>query len=162
MHRISVVCTRDYTDPDFSSLAFPEMRLLIGLANGLSVPCDVAITAGLSYYLNSRRTGFKRVCQAGLAIVFIAFPGHLFHLPFDLLIGKLYCNTLLATLNAQKVIRMDGENVMEANTLILNLGRVNMPTMCHRPDGLRTPSARTGDSTPTASSLKRMVGTPQL
>ena len=36
------------------------MLWLVGAANGLSVPCDVTITIGLSYYLNSKRTGFKR------------------------------------------------------------------------------------------------------
>ncbi|PIL35063.1 hypothetical protein GSI_02850 [Ganoderma sinense ZZ0214-1] len=165
-----VVCVRNYTDPGFPELATLEMRWLIGLANGLSVPCDVLITVGLSYYLNSKRTGFKRtdsiinrpiiyavnrgaltaICQAGLTIVFIAFPGHLFHLPFDLLSGKLYCNTLFATLNAQKAIRVDGDNVMEANSLVLNLSRANAAAAWNG-TGQRAPSERTGDSTLTGS-----------
>ena len=49
-----------YKYPQVSSLASFEMRFLIGLSNGLSVPCDVLITAALSYYLHSKRTGFKR------------------------------------------------------------------------------------------------------
>ena len=49
-----------YTDPDVLSLASQQMLWLVGTAHGLSVLCDVLITAGLSYYLNSKRTGFKR------------------------------------------------------------------------------------------------------
>ncbi|KAM5536919.1 hypothetical protein V8D89_009466 [Ganoderma adspersum] len=55
-----VVCIRNYTEPNFFLLTTPKMLWLIGAANGLSVPCDVSITIGLSYYLNSKRTGFKR------------------------------------------------------------------------------------------------------
>lgn len=49
-----------YTNPDFFSFASLEMLCLVGVGNGLSALCDVAIVIALSYYLNSKRTGFKR------------------------------------------------------------------------------------------------------
>ncbi|KAM5535796.1 hypothetical protein V8D89_010519 [Ganoderma adspersum] len=182
-----VICVRNYKYPEVSSLASFEMRFLIGLSNGLSVPCDVLITAALSYYLHSKRTGFKRtdsiinrliiyavnrgaltaICQAGLTIVFVTFPGRLFHFPFDLLSGKLYCNTLLATyvilgrasggnieesdtfahrLNAQRAMRGDGKNVMDVNTLVL---RRKSNSTAQSGNSRRVPWERAGRSTPT-------------
>lgn len=140
------IAVYNYRNPDFSSFASLDLRCLVGVANGLSVLCDVIIAVALSYYLHSKRTGFKRtdsiinrliiyavnrgaltaICQASSAISLVAFPGHLFHFPFDLLSGKLYCNTLLATLNAQRAMRGDGHNVVEVDTLVLN--RMNTST----------------------------------
>ena len=59
----SIVLTREhcsYTNPDFFVLASREMLWLVGVGHGSSALCDVFITAALSYYLNSKRTGFKR------------------------------------------------------------------------------------------------------
>ena len=36
------------------------MLSLVGTGNALSVVCDIIITAALSYYLHSKRTGFER------------------------------------------------------------------------------------------------------
>ena len=49
-----------YTEPNFFSLASREMLSLVGTGNALSVVCDIIITAALSYYLHSKRTGFER------------------------------------------------------------------------------------------------------
>ena len=60
---ITVMLTREhssYTEPDLFSLSTPKMLWLVGFTSGLSALCDVVITIGLSYYLNSKRTGFKR------------------------------------------------------------------------------------------------------
>ncbi|KAM5536927.1 hypothetical protein V8D89_009474 [Ganoderma adspersum] len=164
-----VVCVHLYTNPDFFSLASREMLCLVGAGNGSSVLCDIIITAALLYYLNSKRTGFKRtnsiinrliiyavnrgtltaICQAGVFVSFVAFPARLFHFPFDLLSGKLYCNTLLAMLNAQKTMRTDGDNVMEVDSYILNPGgRRHMSTT--NMTGLGKPMDRmSNNSTPT-------------
>lgn len=37
-----------------------EVRMLSAFWLGFSVICDVLIAAALSYYLNSKKTGFKR------------------------------------------------------------------------------------------------------
>ncbi|KAM5536923.1 hypothetical protein V8D89_009470 [Ganoderma adspersum] len=162
-----VVCVRNYTELYFLSLAAPEMLWLVGFTSGLSALCDVAITIGLLYNLNSKRTGFKRtdsiinrlilyavnrgvltaICQAGLTIAFVAFPGHLFHFPFDIMSGKLYCNTLLATLNAQKTMRMEDDNVIEVDSYILKPDCMHTSTAANGSSSLRKPS--TGNGTPT-------------
>ena len=49
-----------YTDRDIFSLGSLKIRILTGFANGLSVICDILITVALCYFLNSKRTGFRR------------------------------------------------------------------------------------------------------
>ncbi|KAM5536906.1 hypothetical protein V8D89_009453 [Ganoderma adspersum] len=129
-----------YTNNGIESIGSLEIRILAGFANGLSVICDIVIAAALTYYLNSRRTGFERtnsiinrliiyavnrgaltaICQACHMITTIALPGRFIFLPFALLDGKLYCNTLLATLNAGKSIKVDEKNSVELGVRILN------------------------------------------
>ncbi|KAM5541173.1 hypothetical protein V8D89_005102 [Ganoderma adspersum] len=127
----SIVMSVDiYKDRYIFSLGSTESRILTGVADGLSVLCDIIIVAALSYYLHSKRTGFKRtnsmidrliiyavnrgvlttICQAGHLIAFVALPDRFIFLVFALLEGKLYTNTFLATLNAQKSMRGEGDN----------------------------------------------------
>ncbi|PIL34992.1 hypothetical protein GSI_02779 [Ganoderma sinense ZZ0214-1] len=135
-----------YTDDDIFSLGTLKTRILAGFANGLSAVCDILITASLCYYLHSKRTGFRRtdsmidrlivyavnrgaltaICQAGEMITTVAFPGRFIFIPFALLNSKLYCNTLLATLNAQKSMKREGDNIVELGTQFIN--RLNAPT----------------------------------
>ncbi|PIL34889.1 hypothetical protein GSI_02676 [Ganoderma sinense ZZ0214-1] len=138
----SIVMSADiYSDNYIFSLGSIKCRILTGVADGLSVLCDVLIVAALSYYLHSKRTGFKRtnsmidrliiyavnrgvlttICQAGHLIAYVALPGRFIFLAFALLEGKLYTNTFLATLNAQKAMRNEGGNdVVELGTHVLN------------------------------------------
>ncbi|KAM5540054.1 hypothetical protein V8D89_006194 [Ganoderma adspersum] len=137
---ISAISVNLYTKSDIPSLSSNETRILSGLASRLSVVCDIVIVAALRHCLDSKRTGFKRtdliidrliiyavnrgiltaLCQAGHMITTVALPRHFYGLAFGILEGKLYCNTLLATLNAQRSLREDGDNVMEMGTRILN------------------------------------------
>ncbi|KAI1783575.1 hypothetical protein LXA43DRAFT_321838 [Ganoderma leucocontextum] len=130
-----------YTHTDNLFLGSVEIRILSGLANGLSIICDVLIAASLSYYLHSKKTGFKRtdsiinrliiyavnrgaltaICQTGHMVTTVALPGRFIFLPFALLDGRLYCNTLLATLNAQRfIVKEDRNNAVELGSDILN------------------------------------------
>ncbi|KAI0709507.1 hypothetical protein C8Q76DRAFT_112414 [Earliella scabrosa] len=101
------------------------IRILAGFANGFSVISDILIAAGLCYYLSTGRTGFKStdtmidrlmayaiqrgalttLFQAGHMIMNLSFPTRSLYLPFSLMAGKSYCNTLLATLNVRKSVR---------------------------------------------------------
>ena len=49
-----------YTDNNVFSFGSVAIRVLMGIANGLSAVCDVVIVAALCYYLHSKRTGFRR------------------------------------------------------------------------------------------------------
>uniref|UniRef100_A0A5K1JZM5 Probable 3-oxoacyl-[acyl-carrier-protein] reductase oxidoreductase (EC) n=1 Tax=Ganoderma boninense TaxID=34458 RepID=A0A5K1JZM5_9APHY len=97
-----------YMDTYIFSLGSTKSRILTGVVDGLSVLCDMIIVIALSYYLHSKRTGFKRtnsmidrliiyavnrgvlttVCQAGHLISFVALPGRFIFLVFALLEGK--------------------------------------------------------------------------
>ncbi|KAI1782787.1 hypothetical protein LXA43DRAFT_1187399 [Ganoderma leucocontextum] len=146
-----VISVNLHTHGDIFYLGSLETRILAGFANGLSVICDIVIAAALSYYLHHKRTGFKRtdskidrliiysinrgaltaMCQAGHMITIVALPGHFIFFVFGLLDGKLYCNTLLATLNAQKSMSREGDNVVELGTQVFNrsdLGNRNHPS----------------------------------
>ncbi len=48
------------TDRYIFSLTSTEALILAGVSDGLSVLCDILIVPALSYYLYSKRTGFKR------------------------------------------------------------------------------------------------------
>ncbi|KAM5536913.1 hypothetical protein V8D89_009460 [Ganoderma adspersum] len=131
------------------SLGTLEIRILAGFANGLSVICDLMIAASLYIYLNSKRTGFRRTdsiidrlmiyavnrglltatCQACHMILTVALPGRLIYFPFSILDGKLYCNTLLATLNAQRDMRSDGTHIIEVGSHMLD--QINTSTSGH-------------------------------
>ncbi|KAI0767698.1 hypothetical protein C8Q74DRAFT_1370430 [Fomes fomentarius] len=130
-----------FTNRTIWSLGSFEVRVLSGLTNGLSVLCDILIAAGLCYYLRSSKSAFKRtnsmvdrlmiyaiqrgaltaLCQAGHMITTVAFPGRFLFLPFQFLQGKLYCNTLLATLNVRNSLRSDGrqDHLLEPGSQIL-------------------------------------------
>ncbi|KAI1789990.1 hypothetical protein LXA43DRAFT_1095894 [Ganoderma leucocontextum] len=141
-------------------------RILGGLASGLGVLCDIFIVLALCYYLNSKRTGFKRtdsmidhlivyainrgiltaICQAGHMISIAAFPGHSYFFVFGLLESKFYCNTLLATLNAQKAMRGEGTNIVELGTQILDRISGNTPVTSRT--GNRSANGHAADSMP--------------
>ncbi|KAI1784929.1 hypothetical protein LXA43DRAFT_1040218 [Ganoderma leucocontextum] len=107
------------------NLGLLKVRVIASLANGLSAICDILIAAGLCYYLHIGRSGFKTsdtiidrlmlytiecgaltaMCQTAILVTFAALPGRIIFIPFQLVVGKLYCNALLATLNVRKKIR---------------------------------------------------------
>ncbi|KAI0708465.1 hypothetical protein C8Q76DRAFT_744516 [Earliella scabrosa] len=114
-----------FVDTSIFSIGSLQIRILAGFANGLSVICDVLIAAGLCYYLSSGKSGFTRtnnmvdrlmlyaiqrgaltaICQACHMITTVALPGRFLFLPFAFIQGKLYCNTLLATLNVRNSLK---------------------------------------------------------
>jgi len=97
--------------------------------------CDITITTSLIYYLRSRKAAGVRstqdmiaelimhamsrgiltaVCITMLFILDVAFPNHFYWLPFFQLLGKLYVNSILASLNARTSIR--GKGQLEVST----------------------------------------------
>ncbi|CCO36126.1 hypothetical protein BN14_10250 [Rhizoctonia solani AG-1 IB] len=99
---------------------FIEYRWLVGIWLGAAAFCDVVIVYMLSTALMTQRTGFGRTdalinkllrytINTGLLTSLIAVAdlicfctmNNLVHLGFNMVLGKLYTNTLLATLNAR-------------------------------------------------------------
>ncbi|KAM5546212.1 hypothetical protein V8D89_000338 [Ganoderma adspersum] len=107
------------------NLGLPKVRAIASLATGLPAICDILIAYGLCYYLHTSRSGFKKsdtvidrlmlytiecgaltaVCQTCIMVTFAALPGRIIFIPFQLVVGKLYCNALLASLNVRWRIR---------------------------------------------------------
>ncbi|KAJ7310833.1 hypothetical protein DFH08DRAFT_898431 [Mycena albidolilacea] len=97
--------------------------------------CDITITSSLIYYLRSRKAAGVRstqdmiaslimhamsrgivtaVCITMLFILDVAFPNHFYWLPFYQLVGKLYVNSILASLNARTSVC--GKGQLEVST----------------------------------------------
>ncbi|TDL22928.1 hypothetical protein BD410DRAFT_787743 [Rickenella mellea] len=116
------------TIKSFSLLRFtqlPEIEWIVGMSLGSTAVCDILITMGLCYLLNRSRTHFKRtdsiintliaysLCTGLLTTLFalvnlatfMAMPTNMIHLTIGFFLGKLYTNSLLATLNMRKDTR---------------------------------------------------------
>ncbi|KAG6915649.1 hypothetical protein DXG01_010613 [Tephrocybe rancida] len=89
--------------------------------NALSTATDILIAGTLCYMLNKARTGFKRsdtiinrlimfvvntgvMCAIASLVSVLASPNTLIYASFYFCIGRLYTNSLLATLNARRSI----------------------------------------------------------
>ncbi|KAM5536908.1 hypothetical protein V8D89_009455 [Ganoderma adspersum] len=155
-----------YMHSDSLFVSSLETRILSGFANGFSVICDLLIAMSLSYYLRSKRTGFKRtdsiinrliiyavnrgaltaMCQAGHMIAIVALPGRFIFFPFAVLDGRMYCNTLLATLNAQRSILTQDRN--RNNNTAGNMGTIVIHTSTNPPTAVNIPNYAVPPATP--------------
>ncbi|KAJ6624831.1 hypothetical protein B0H10DRAFT_2212241 [Mycena sp. CBHHK59/15] len=119
----------------FAELA--ELKALSITVNALAVASDVFIAASLVTLLRRSRTGFTRsdtmikklvafaintgvvtsVCASASLISILIAPNTFIYILFFFCMGRLYCNSLLATLNARKMIRgaADGVNTTSDN-----------------------------------------------
>ncbi|KAK7061421.1 hypothetical protein R3P38DRAFT_3166393 [Favolaschia claudopus] len=117
-----------FTIQSLSFQTWAELRELKGLSmavNIIGAVSDTVITAILVYYLRRSRTGFKRsdtmitkliqfsvstgfltsVCAIASLISILTWPQTLIYVVFYFSLGRLYFNSVLATLNARKDIR---------------------------------------------------------
>lgn len=122
----------------------PELKTLSMCVNAVAAAGDILIAAFLCIFLQQSRTGFSRsdnlintlmlysintglltsICAAMSLISIIAWPDTFIYVAFYFVVGRLYCNSLLATLNARKGIRRDSYN----EHLSLSLQGVRKPT----------------------------------
>ncbi|EPQ50151.1 hypothetical protein GLOTRDRAFT_141615 [Gloeophyllum trabeum ATCC 11539] len=139
-----------YTIKSLTLETFAELELLKGLSmsvNGLAAAGDVAIAIVLCTMLHRSRTGFRQsdtmitkliifcvntglltsAC-AVLSLVFIAaLPNTFIYICFYFTLGRLYLNSLLATLNARKSIRSTAGGPSDfSENLSLPLTEVNV------------------------------------
>ncbi|KAI0767693.1 hypothetical protein C8Q74DRAFT_1370425 [Fomes fomentarius] len=130
-----------FTHPEFSYLGSLDIRILAGFTNSLSAICDVVVAVGLCVYLRAGKSGFSRtnnmidrlmiyavqrgalttICQFCHMITTVALPSQFIYIPFAFMQGKLYCNTVLATLNVRNSLKASGSGAaaMEAGSHIL-------------------------------------------
>ncbi|KAF8885055.1 hypothetical protein CPB84DRAFT_1816875 [Gymnopilus junonius] len=108
-----------------------EIKYLSILVNALAAAGDVFIAAALCTLLHLSRTGFQRsdtminklilfavntgfltsLCAVASLISIIVAGNTFLYIAFFFCIGRLYTNSLLATLNARKMIRGAGEAI---------------------------------------------------
>ncbi|KAF9534996.1 hypothetical protein CPB83DRAFT_843306 [Crepidotus variabilis] len=125
-------CSVAFTAQSLQFTTWGELEGLKGLSmavNLLGAAADVLIAAALFYFLHTSRTGFKKsdtmiskliaftvstglltsVCAVA-SLISILVSGHtLIYVAFYFCLGRLYSNSVLATLNARQIIRRIGE-----------------------------------------------------
>jgi hypothetical protein len=114
----------------FEDLAADLKGLSIAV-NALAAAGDVLIASVLTFLLQTSKTGFQRsdtmlnkltlfavntgaltsLCAVASLISILAAPNTFIYISFFFCMGRLYTNSLLATLNARKMIRNAGENI---------------------------------------------------
>jgi len=121
--------------PTIVSLFGHTTRSMTTIIESTGLVCDITITISLIYYLRSRKaTGVRStrdmidslimnamsrgvltaVCIALLFILDVAYISHFYWIPFFELLGKLYVNSILATLNVRTSVR--GKGQLEVST----------------------------------------------
>ncbi|KAJ7091386.1 hypothetical protein B0H15DRAFT_835807 [Mycena belliarum] len=117
-------------------------------ANSLSAGTDVLISVVLVVLLQSVKTGFKRstdlinrlmvftfntglptsICALIATICIAAFPNTFLYIFFFLLLGRLYTNSLLVTLNSREYIKSSSQAGSREQYSLENSGRPRIPT----------------------------------
>ncbi|KAJ7928746.1 hypothetical protein B0H13DRAFT_2652700 [Mycena leptocephala] len=127
--------------PTIASIAANVFRAVTGTVQGTAAACDIAITIALICYLHSGRVTERMidklivyaVCRGILTaiaqIMFLALNVSLPHRtlwqPFHQAVGKLYVNSVVASLNVRNTVR--GAGVLQKSGG--NLKSWSMPTM---------------------------------
>ncbi|KAK7013154.1 hypothetical protein R3P38DRAFT_2789313 [Favolaschia claudopus] len=112
-----------------------NLQWITSVALASASVADMLIALSLSYYLRKSRTGIKTtdslvnklilyamstglltgICVLIDMICFLAMPGNLVHVAFNIVSGKLYTNSLLVSLNFREVIRRSTNIVFLTN-----------------------------------------------
>ncbi|KAF8558815.1 hypothetical protein OG21DRAFT_984905 [Imleria badia] len=107
-----------------------SLKVLSTLINATAAAGDLLIAVVLFYLLQGSRTGFRKsdalinkliiftistglltsLCAIATLICISALPHTFIYVIFYFCIGRLYCNTLLTTLNARKKLRSESQN----------------------------------------------------
>ncbi|KAF8211514.1 hypothetical protein K438DRAFT_1958612 [Mycena galopus ATCC 62051] len=111
-----------FENPALNSISTRGFLIVSGLVQGLAALNDIVITVAMSYYLHTKRSGLPSskklidtlilyavsrgvltaVAQIMFLVLNVAMPHHEFWLPFHMAVGKLYVNSVLATLNVRE------------------------------------------------------------
>ncbi|KAJ7257764.1 hypothetical protein C8J57DRAFT_1647529 [Mycena rebaudengoi] len=124
--------------PEVASVAGKSFQAVSDPVQGTAAACDIAITAALIWYLRSKksRSGVRTtqnmidtliayaVCRGILTaltqIVFLilnaGWPDRTYWQPFHQLVGKLYVNSVVASLNVRKVVSGRDESTISVST----------------------------------------------
>jgi len=114
-----------FENPALNSISTRGFLIVSGLVQGLAAFNDVVITGTLSYFLHTRRNKglasseklidtlivyavsrgvLTAIAQLMFLVLNVAVTNHTYWLPFHMVVGKLYVNSVLATLNVRKTL----------------------------------------------------------
>ncbi|KAF7354371.1 hypothetical protein MVEN_01125700 [Mycena venus] len=135
--RFSGLLLRIYADITFhlfrfsalTSIAEPFFKAITGSVQGLAACCDIAITVALIFYLHSKREKgvlstkkivdtlilyalgrgiLTAITQIIFLVLNVGFTVQTWWQPFHQLVGKLYVNSIVASLNVRNTVRGNG------------------------------------------------------
>ncbi|KAF9483932.1 hypothetical protein BDN70DRAFT_873049 [Pholiota conissans] len=141
-------CSVAFTAQSMQLQTWAQLERLKGLSmavNLLGAITDVLITAALFVFLQRSRTGFKKsdnmiskliaftvstglltsVCAVASLISILASGHTLIYVAFYFSLGRLYSNSVLATLNARQIIRGLGENSDELSFSLQTISKTD-------------------------------------
>jgi len=136
---LGVVTTQEIFDNSLAVVSTRKFAIISGLVQGFAATNDVFITLCLCYYLRSKRIQVpsthvmldtlmvyavsRGVLTAVAQILFlttnVCLPGATYWLPFHQVVGKLYVNSVLATLNVRGTFTLKSE--VQLGTLELSV-----------------------------------------
>ncbi|KAF7354981.1 hypothetical protein MSAN_01413600 [Mycena sanguinolenta] len=113
-----------FENPALDSISTRGFLIVSGLVQGLAALNDLVITGAMSWYLHIKRRGstlpstdkivdtlilyavsrgvLTAVAQIMFLVLNVAVPHHEYWLPFHMAVGKLYVNSVFATLNVRQ------------------------------------------------------------
>ncbi|KAJ7912239.1 hypothetical protein B0H13DRAFT_2007827 [Mycena leptocephala] len=115
--------------PAVATTSSPLLKSITGPVQGLAACCDILITVTLIFYLRSNRGKgalstkqiidtlilyalgrgiLTAVTQILFLVLNVGFPSRTWWQPFHQLVGKLYINSIVASLNVRQVVRGKG------------------------------------------------------
>jgi hypothetical protein len=121
-----------FENPALNSISTRGFLIVSGLVQGLAALNDIVITVAMSYYLHIKRSSLPSseklidtlilyavsrgvltaVAQIMFLVLNVAMPHHEFWLPFHMAVGKLYVNSVLATLNVRESLSRQPDEII--------------------------------------------------
>ncbi|KAI0706365.1 hypothetical protein C8Q76DRAFT_749326 [Earliella scabrosa] len=124
-----------------------ELKSTASAGLSVAVVADLAISGAMVWYLNKGKTGIRRsddmigrliamtITTGVLTTVFVianliayqAAPEELYNLFFNFMLGKLYINALLTSLNSRTFVRGGNETSVHVNSMPLSTFQADRP-----------------------------------
>jgi len=126
---LGIVTTEEIFDNSLAVVGTRHFSIISGMVQGIASLNDVLITAALCLYLRRNRSEFSTtnaiidtlmvyavsrgiltaICQILFLITNVGWPGATYWQPFHQVVGKLYVNSVLATLNVRSTFAQKSE-----------------------------------------------------
>ncbi|KAF5372908.1 hypothetical protein D9758_001768 [Tetrapyrgos nigripes] len=118
---------KSFQHPTGDAVSQNEVLIVGGIIQGLAALNDIIITCSLVYYLREKQSGMRStiqmvdkiilwsisrgtitaLCQILFMVLNVSARTHVYWQPFHQMVGKLYVNSVLSSLNMRKQLRQD-------------------------------------------------------